>query len=241
MADDRLKRFLHLERPRGVAAEPDAGPSGAAGRFGAVERPGAPVARAARTGAELDRFGPEPEPRIELLEPAAGGRSFVRCMRCGADASAFATRCDRCDADLDTPEQRAFAERFWLERDAQDARERATEEERRAIRERAEAQDRRALGEAIAREVGGAERRRIEAEGFSDSVFPPGGGSGDLPPPVVRVLRAVGGPARRAALAAAIALPGALLLSRSAFGIFLGIAVVLFLLAPPAGFPTDPS
>lgn len=242
--DDVRRRFQRLERPRAAGPAPEPGPGDAAiearERFGAVERPGAPVGRAARSGAGLDRFGPAPEPRLELAEPADGDRPFVRCARCGADASPFATRCERCDADLGTPEQRAFSERFWAERQVQAARERAEEEARRAERDREASVDRRAMGEALARAVGDAERHRLAREGFGGAPWTSDGEPASLAPALVRILRAVEGPARWGALAAVIAVPGALFLSRSTFGLFLGIVVIVVLVAPPLRLPGDP-
>jgi hypothetical protein len=68
-----LDRFRHIERSRSERSEDAAQPSAeTAGRFEGVERPIAPPAAPAApaaSGAELDRFGPEPPPRIELAEP----------------------------------------------------------------------------------------------------------------------------------------------------------------------------
>lgn len=165
----RLRRFLHLERPRDGAGEAgDAGESspGTVGRFGGVERPAAATAPSAprSSGADLDRFGPEPPPAIELVETSAGERPFTRCLRCGMDHNVFATTCSGCNASLDTPEQRDFNERLWARRQEEARREAAAEAERRAreAREQAElAAARRAMGEELAREVGRRERRRL--------------------------------------------------------------------------------
>jgi hypothetical protein len=164
----RLRRFLHIERPR--ADEPSA-PERArpetAERFGGVDRPRPAAAAPPATGAELERFGPEPPPRLELLETTAGERPFTRCMRCGMDHGVFATACTGCGASLDTAAQREFNERLWTRRQDEARREAAAAEELRALRARADAeaaQARRAMGEAIAREVGERERRRLDAE-----------------------------------------------------------------------------
>jgi len=172
VSDRRLRRFLHLERPR----HPDAGgddrapPSPGGGRFEGVERPkAAGSARAGappRTGAQLERFGPEPEPAIELVD-TEGMRPFTRCMRCGADSNFLATECASCGTNLDTREQREFSERFWAERQAESEREARAEAERRELAARAEQEEgraRRAMAEEMAREVGDLERRRIEAD-----------------------------------------------------------------------------
>jgi hypothetical protein len=172
VADRRLGRFLHLERPR----PPDAGgddpdpPPPVGGRFEGLERPrGAgpvPAAAPPRTGVQLDRFGPEPEPSLELVD-TEGTPPFTRCMRCGADSNFLATECAGCGASLDTREQREFSERFWAERQAESEREARAEAERRENAARAEGEEaraRRAMAEELAREVGELERRRIAVE-----------------------------------------------------------------------------
>jgi hypothetical protein len=169
----RLRRFLHLERARAERpdgdADDDATP-GTAERFGGVERPGAAGPAAPRSsGQDLGRFGPEPEPSIELVEADAGERPFTRCMRCGMDHGVFATECSGCGASLDTEDQRAFNEQLWARRQEDAAREAAASAERRELQARAEAElaaSRRAMGEELAREVGRRERERLDAEGL---------------------------------------------------------------------------
>ncbi|ACL63671.1 conserved hypothetical protein [Anaeromyxobacter dehalogenans 2CP-1] len=184
----RLRRFLHLERPRDGAPAPDPAPGTAdrAARFGAVQRPGVAPAETPATGARLERFGAEPEPALQLLDP--GDRlPFTRCLRCGMDGHALAVECAGCGAALDTPEQRAADERLRVERARQaevEARAAAARREALAREEAGEAGSRRALAEALAREVGERERRRLEAEGL-------GGGPGPLELGA-RVLRALG-------------------------------------------------
>lgn len=164
----RLRRFLHLERERPAReGETSATPAPSAGRIEAVQRPAGPGPRAAtRSGAELGRFGPEPEPVVELLE-TDGKPAFSRCLRCGMDSHVLATACPGCGADLDTPEQRAFSERLWEKLAAERAREEAASAERRRTLDAdaaAEGRARRALAEEMAREVGESERRRLDAE-----------------------------------------------------------------------------
>jgi hypothetical protein len=175
----RLPRFLHLERPRAAPAD-EADPSPAtAERFEGVERPtaaNAPVAPRS-SGAELERFGPDPEPSIELVETAAGVRPFTRCMRCGTDHGVFATECSSCAASLDTDAQRDFNERLWARRQEEAAREAAAAAERKVLADRADAEAaaaRRAMGEELAREVGRRERERLRAEGFGGGWGLPG-------------------------------------------------------------------
>jgi len=164
-----LRRFLHIERSRAAGSEGEAEAAAAtADRFETVERPGARDAEPPRSsGADLDRFGPEPPPPIELVETAAGERPFTRCMRCGMDHNVFATECSGCSASLDTPAQREFNERLWARRQEEAARDAAREAERRALRANDDAElaaARRAMGEEIAREVGARERRRLDDE-----------------------------------------------------------------------------
>jgi hypothetical protein len=187
MPERRLRRFLHLERRRPERDGADV-PATSAGRFEGVRRP-PPAAEppAARTGATLDRFGPEPEPSIELVEADGGRLPFQRCQRCGMDSNVFATACGGCGASLDTEAQRTFNERLLAERQADAAREAATAAEREALRARAEAEDsraRRELYESLARDVGDRERRRLDREGF-------GGGGWDLARLVSRALSAL--------------------------------------------------
>jgi hypothetical protein len=248
---DRLGRFRHLEGPR-AEREPSeaAAPSAHAGRFEGVERPagGAPVA-APRTGARLERFGPDADPVLELVD-TDGRRPFTRCLRCGMDSNVLATECPGCAARLDTEAQRAFDERFWAARQAEAAREAAAEAERRAIQERALAEDaraRRALGETLAREVGAQERRRLDAAegrpwgGLGGRTWG-GGWSGayDPTPLGVRLLRLLPPPWRvpagALAAVAVVGLVGAGLLGvGGARGPLLGVGafLALLLLAPP--------
>jgi len=117
-----------------------------------------------RTGAELERFGPEPEPSLELVRDD-GKRPFCRCRSCGQDNSPFATQCQGCGERLDTPEQHEFDERFFLAREAEERREAAALAARQEERARAAAEEagaRRVMGEAIAREVGESEGRRLD-------------------------------------------------------------------------------
>ena len=188
----RLSRFLHLERERsGQPEEADPSP-GTAERFEGMERPGPGPGAPRSSGADLDRFGPEPPPRIELLETPPGRQPFKRCMRCGMDHGVFASECSGCGASLETAAQRAFNEALWagLREDA--AREALAGAELEAARERGRAElsaARRAMGEQLAREVADRERSRLGGEG---GAFGDGWSSGDVGPPVgLRLLRAL--------------------------------------------------
>ncbi len=166
----RLRRFLRIERPRSERPD-DAEPSPeTAERFEGVERPGPAPGAPRSSGAGLGRFGPEPEPKIELVEVDAGERPFTRCMRCGMDHNVFATECSGCGASLDTEAQRDFNEKLWARRQEEAAREARAEAERAARAEAELAASRRAMGEELAREVGRSERRRL---GMDEG---PGGG-----------------------------------------------------------------
>jgi len=163
-----LDRFRRIERPRSERPGAPADPGGeTSGRFEGVERPTHPPASPRSSGADLDRFGPEPPPRIELLETTASERPFTRCMRCGMDHHVFATECTGCGASLDTAAQREFNERLWARRLEEAARDARAAEELRSMRARADGElsaARRAMGEELAREVGASERARLAAE-----------------------------------------------------------------------------
>jgi hypothetical protein len=233
----RLGRFLHLERKRsgrGAEPEPGGGADATAERFEGVQRPGRGPSAPRASGADLDRFGPEPPPRIELLEAGADAQPFTRCMRCGMDHGVFATVCTGCNASLDTAEQRAFNERLWARLREEAAREAQAAAERRSMQERAEAdlaRQRRAMGEELAREVGARERWRLGREGSRS------GESGYVGPPLgLRLLNAL--PDWRwqlGAVAAAVALVGGLVaIARQGHPLALlaAILVVVLLVVP---------
>ncbi len=175
-----LRRFLNIERSRAERPADPADPSPeTVERFGSVERPSRRAAPAPASGAELGRFGPEPPPRIELVEADATDRPFTRCMRCGMDHNVFATECTGCGASLDTGPQREFNETLWAKRREEAAREAQAAAERKVLQERTEAElveARRAMGEELAREVGRRERLRLDAEERGG-----GRGGGSLP------------------------------------------------------------
>jgi hypothetical protein len=188
----RLGRFLHLERARAERPEEAEPSAGTAERFEGVERPGPSPEAPRSSGADLDRFGPEPPPRVELLETAPGRQPFKRCMRCGMDHGVFATECSGCGASLDTPAQRAFNEALWAGRREEAAREDLATAELEAAQERARAElpaARRAMGEQLAREVADRERSRL---GAGDGPWGGGWPSGDADSPLgLRLLRAL--------------------------------------------------
>jgi hypothetical protein len=226
----RLRRFLHLERPRGPD---DDGPAPAArgDRFAALERaPAHPAARA--TGAATGRFGPEREATLELAEKEEGARPFQRCLRCGRDHGLFETACSGCGARLDTPEQNEFNERLWAERQAEEARlaAEAAESAARAAREEEElAKLRREMGIELARQVGERERRRL------------GLGSGARGPLGLAVLQALPGRWRPPVVAAAavawllVVVLG--LARRSPSVVFLAVIAAIALVVPRRGGP----
>jgi hypothetical protein len=165
-----LDRFRRIERSRREAPWPAADPE-TAERIEGLERPSPPPAGPAASGADLDRFAPPPPAQVELALADDARRPFTRCMRCGMDHNVLVTECAGCGASLDTPAQREFNDRLWRERQAERAAEERLEAEREALRtgdaERLAA-ERRALGEALAREVGERERRRLAREGVGE-------------------------------------------------------------------------
>jgi hypothetical protein len=241
MTDRRLSRFEHLERARPTAPGAAPEPSGASsGRIAAVEpsHAGARPPAALPTGASLPRFDPEPEPTLELADTGAR-RPFTRCARCGTDSNAFLTACQGCGAPLDSAAQRAFDARFWAERDAQAAAEARAEQALEAGRDRARAEEaaaRQAMGEALAREVGDAERRRLDWSVGGARL----GGAYDPTPLGLRLLRALpdarwrwGVAAGLAAVLGGLVLHGALSQPHRAT-LPIGLAL-LVLLAVPGG------
>jgi hypothetical protein len=161
----RLRRFLHLERPRrdGPDGEDEHSRAERDARFSSLERAHQPPVETA-TGAAAGRFGPDPEPTLELVEKEAGARPFQRCLRCGRDHGLFEAVCSGCGAGLDTPEQQAFNEQLWADRQAEEARaaaELAEAAERRQREEAELARMRREMGIELARQVGQRERARL--------------------------------------------------------------------------------
>jgi uncharacterized membrane protein len=197
MPDDRRRRFLQIERPRGTGDDaPDQSPDTDA-RFAAVEEPGPrarpggpgtqpggpPASRPAAVRPEPSvaashtaRFRPAAERPLEVDDLGEASQPFIRCCRCETDSSRFVARCTTCGAELDTDEQRAFNARLWEARQA----EAGAEAEARTAREAAleqdrvdEARARRELAEEMAREVGRRERSRLDGEGFGEPTFGP--------------------------------------------------------------------
>jgi len=199
MTDDRRRRFLQIERPRGPGA-PDPAPADAAphaavgSRFGTPGRPAPPARPAAPpppaapasqpgpvASGHVDRFRPAAEVPLEVADRGVEHQPFVRCCGCETDNTLYAVRCTTCGSELHTDEQRTFNERLWQERRTIAAAESQAEAERRANLEAAAqeaAQARRAMGESLAREVGDAERRRLDGGGFGEPSWGPGSGGG---------------------------------------------------------------
>jgi len=143
-------RFERLERERAPEADRAARPSPVEARFGgpAEGQTDAP----ARSGAEAARFEEgEGADRLRVLETDRG-QAFVRCAHCRFDNHVTASRCGNCEAELGTPEQRAFNEALWRRLEAEKAEEEGAVQ---ALRER------RAAAES---EQAGAMRRRQELE-----------------------------------------------------------------------------
>ena len=193
----------------------------------------------------MDRFRPAAEVPLEVADRGAEHQPFVRCCRCETDNTLYAVRCTTCGAELHTDEQRTFNERLWQERRAQAGVEAQAEAERRANLEAAAqeaAEARRAMGESLARQVGEAERRRLEGGGLGEPSWGPGtdagwggtgtgwGNTGDGlsggQPFALRLLAAIPDPRWRvAAGVAAIAVPALLFLVAPRLGAVLGLLV----------------
>jgi len=135
----RLTRFLNLEQLH-VAGE----------------KPAAPHEVATKA-----RFSGEPSGIA--TEPDFGEQPFLRCPRCEADNTRFAELCTNCSVPLTGEDVRAYNERLWAERKAQQAGEAQAQAARRQAQPSAEEllRQNRVLGEALAREVGERERARM--------------------------------------------------------------------------------
>jgi len=230
VSDQKFDRFRRLERPR--SAGPDQAPASSAtdARIEGVEGPGParpPAAGDPASGGELGRFRSPPERSLELDRSGDEAQPFLRCAACETDNYRTAPRCTTCGADLDSEPQRLFNQRLWAARRAEAAAEAEASAARRAQQEREAADEaalRRRSAEAMAREVGDAERRRLEREGFGPGWGPlpevswPGPTDGASTPWALRWLRS---------LRPGWALPIGLLL--------LGAPVLLYLLFPPLG------
>jgi hypothetical protein len=140
----RLTRFLNLERPH---------------------RPGEAPKHEVATKA---RFTGEPSGMA--LERDMGEQPFLRCPRCEADNSRYAERCLNCQAPLTGEEVRAWNERLWAERKAQQSQEKSAVAGDRT--EELLLQQNRMLGEALAREVGERERSRLAWWGGAEDMTP---------------------------------------------------------------------
>lgn len=132
------RRFegLEKERPAGPSA---GGPSSSVeSRFGNEMPPtaGTDAGQTQNVGASANRFSAE-APDMHVLD-LESGQAFVRCALCRGDNHATATTCCRCEANLDTPAQRAFNEAFWRRRQEEDAALRAEVELVAARREQAD-------------------------------------------------------------------------------------------------------
>jgi len=138
----RLTRFLNLERPHRPAD--------------------GPKHEVATTG----RFTGEPPTMV--LERDFGEQPFVRCPGCEADNSRHAERCQNCQKPLTGGEVRAFNERLWAERKAQQLLEQGAKLD--AQDPAAKMRQNQLLGEALARQVGERERARLSwmSDGMSD-------------------------------------------------------------------------
>lgn len=243
MSEQRRDRFRRLERPR--AAGPDGAPAspGTDARIEAVRGPGetgAPGSVEAGAAGHLDRFRPAPERELEL-EPDDDAQPFLRCAACETDSFRHAATCTTCGADLTTEPQRLFNQRLWAARQAEAAAEAEAIAARKALLDADRAQEgalRRRAAETLAREVGDAERRRLEREGFGSgwSGAPPADRTGDVPPPglppAIRWLRLLPAGWPVPAGVALMLLPVLLYAASPAAGLVAG-AVVFALFTPP--------
>jgi hypothetical protein len=221
----RFSRFLHLERSRGEKPGSDGQVRlRDGGRFESVAGPGEAPPTVAVPEAHVERFKRHGETPLALDAETAEAQRFPRCMRCETDNGRFATTCVGCGADLGTPEQRAYTEQLWRDRERAEVRNR----EQAALQTSRQGVDAERL----------AERQRYEEQlalaferdrsflGRLQPLFTPSLGVG--------LLRLIPHPlARWATLAWAIGLPILLVrfggTSLQALGFYLGILVVILL------------
>jgi hypothetical protein len=248
VSDAKYDRFRRLERPRRAGPDEPSVPTGTGTRIEAVEGPrpaadAAPPAVDAEDGApsHLDRFRPEPERGLELDLSDHDTQPFIRCAACETDNFRTAARCSTCGAALDTEAQREFNRRFWDARKAVAATEAEAVAARRLLLEEEQARSAglaRQAAESMARQVGDAERRRLEREGYV-----PGWGGGGSPvdwtegrpqqtPAGVRLLRLLPDGWRVPTGVALVLLPVLLAMVFMPAGLLVG-AVVLALFSPP--------
>ncbi len=226
MSDQQYDRFRRLERPRTAGPDQAPAPSGTGTRIEAVEGPGpgAPAgAEEAVSGGELGRFRAPPERSLELDRPGGDVQPFLRCATCETDNARTAALCTTCGADLDTEPQRRFNQRFWAARQAEAAAEAGAGAARRAELEREAVEAaalRRQAAEALAREVGDSERRRLDGEGFGEGA------------PAIRWLRSLPPRWPVPVGVAVLAVPVALYLASPLLG-FLAGALLIGLFSPP--------
>lgn len=130
----RFNRFLKLERER--TPHDDAGThaddhTARASRFDSVETRETSSEDTGSAEGHLARFAdPASAEASPALDVADGDQPFLRCARCEGDSHRHASECQHCQADLDTPAQRAFNEAHWKalveHREQQEAALRAT-------------------------------------------------------------------------------------------------------------------
>jgi hypothetical protein len=118
----RFSRFLHLERSRGERPKPEE-PSRlqSSGRFEEMAQRAEGLDSTVVPEAHVERFKRHGETPLVLAEKPAEGQLFPRCARCGSDNGRYAQQCTGCGADLTTPEQRAYTEQHWQERQARES------------------------------------------------------------------------------------------------------------------------
>jgi hypothetical protein len=119
----RFSRFLHLEHSRGEKPGSDGQVRlRDGGRFESVAGPVEAPPTVAVPEAHVERFKRHGETPLALDAETTEAQRFPRCMRCETDNGRFATTCTGCGADLRTPEQRAYTEQLWREREQAEAR-----------------------------------------------------------------------------------------------------------------------
>jgi hypothetical protein len=242
VTDQRYDRFRRLERPRAAGPDQAPAPDGTDARIEAVEGP-EPAATSGggdpASGGDLERFRAAPERALELDRPGPETQPFLRCAACETDNFRTAARCTTCAADLETEPQRLFNRRLWAARQAEAAAEARTSAERKAqldLQVAADAEQRRQAAETMAREVGEAERRRLDGEGYgtgwTDPLAPTWAGGTRPGPLLLRWLRTLPISWAIAAGLLLLLVPAVLFLIRPLFGLLAGVVLIALFMPP---------
>lgn len=110
-SNNKLSRFLHLERARDEKTPPGGQVRLRDGnRFESVAGPGETPASVSVPEAHVERFKLHGQTPLAIDDTAARAEHFPRCIRCQTENGRFTRECTTCGADLQAPEQLAYNE-----------------------------------------------------------------------------------------------------------------------------------